>query len=234
MPPTEPRLPETEDYVSGKQVETTTLIPDCSLLSAPDVKALDDEASSHDLPGDESVAAMTLAVQRCPESTGTVQSLIADMEISGLKVAALLNTGACASLIRDAILEESLKQIICMHQRSVKLQGASSLPTLAKAVLRVCAPLNGMKRWHHAFSGVPAHSVVLLHLVAGETDIVTVVHVGPSGLGNIAARLTSFWQKLLSPAIIHRDPGLCSVTLFSFNIEVRTATNVCETKHRRH
>lgn len=77
----EPGIPEIGDYVSGKRVESTALIHNSSLLSAPNVVVPDDKVSPYDLPADASAISMIPAMQRSPYSAGTVQSLI-DMEMS--------------------------------------------------------------------------------------------------------------------------------------------------------
>lgn len=102
--PTEPSFPETKDHVFGKWVESTTLICDSSLLSAPDTEVPDDKASSPDLLADESAVPVIPAVQWSAQGTGTVKPLIG-MGIPVLKVATLLDTGAGASPIGDAIFE---------------------------------------------------------------------------------------------------------------------------------
>lgn len=129
----------------------------------------DNEASPPDLPADNSAVAVIPSVQRSPQNTGTVQSLI-DMEILGLKVAALLDTGAGASLIGDAIFEQCLKRRICMRQTSVKLQMASGLPTPAKGALRLCVTFNGMKRRHHFLylPGLTVAAILGRDFIAGQ------------------------------------------------------------------
>lgn len=69
-----------------------TLNHDSSLHPAPELV----------VPADDVPVAVIPAVQRFPQSTGIVQSLI-DVKPSGLEVAALFDTGAGASLIGDVV-----------------------------------------------------------------------------------------------------------------------------------